>query len=64
MVGILVLSILAAVANTILLKVTGDKGKQVSSGSSTSGEAPPMDGAARRELQETGLGRLWWRRRS
>ena len=64
MVGILCLSILSAVANTILLRLFGSKhSKQISSGSSTSeGEGVIVDGAARREVQERGLGRLWWRR--
>lgn len=66
MVGILCLSILSAVAMTILLRVVGkgSRAKQVSSGSSTSeGEGVIVDGAAKRELQERGLGRIWWRRR-
>ena len=65
MVGILCLSILSAVAITVLLRFVGNgpNAKQVSSGSSTSdGEGVIQDGAARRELQERGLGRLWWRR--
>lgn len=65
MVGILCLSILSSVIMTLLLKFVGNtpKGKQVSSGSSTSdGEGVIIDGAAKRELQERGLGRLWWRR--
>lgn len=66
MVGILCLSILSAIAMTVLLRMVGNRpgAKQISSGSSTSeGEGVIMDGAARRELQERGLGRLWWRRR-
>lgn len=65
MIGILCLSILSAVVMTVLLKVVGNgpKTKQISSGSSTSGaEGVIMDGAARREVQERGLGRLWFRR--
>ncbi|KAL8847490.1 MAG: hypothetical protein Q9221_007483 [Calogaya cf. arnoldii] len=67
MVGILCLSILSAVAMTLLLKYVGNgpTAKQVSSGSSTSeGEGVVVDRAARRELHERGLGRLWWSRRS
>ena len=67
MVGILCLSILSAVGMTLLLKFVGNgpTAKQVSSGSSTSeGEGVVVDGAARRELQERGFGRLWWSRRS
>ncbi|KAL8704438.1 MAG: hypothetical protein Q9201_002396 [Fulgogasparrea decipioides] len=66
MVGILCLSILSAVAMTLLLRYVGNRptGKQVSSGSSTSeDEGVIVDGAARRELQERGFGRLWWSRR-
>ncbi|KAL8833144.1 MAG: hypothetical protein Q9170_004476 [Blastenia crenularia] len=66
MVGILCLSILSAAVMTLLLRYVGNRpnGKQVSSGSSTSeGEGVIMDGAARRELQERGFGRLWWSRR-
>ena len=65
MVGILALSILSSAVLTVLLRVVGKrrKAKQISSGSSTSeGEGVIVDGAARRELQERGLGRLWWRR--
>ncbi|MCJ1279331.1 hypothetical protein MMC21_007155 [Puttea exsequens] len=66
MVGILCLSILSAFVMTILLRVVGNgpAAKQISSRSSTSeGEGVIMDGAAKRELQERGLGRLWMRRR-
>ena len=65
MVGILCLSILSAATMTLLLRFVGNgpRAKQASSGSSTSeGEGIIVDGAARRELQERGLGRLWWRR--
>ena len=66
MVGILCLSILSAFTMTLLLRFIGNRpnAKQISSGSSTSeGEGVIMDGAAKRELQERGFGRLWWRRR-
>ena len=66
MVGILCLSILSAVTMMLLLRFVGNgpRAKQVSSGSSTSeGEGVIVDGAARRELQERGFGRLWWSRR-
>ena len=65
MVGILCLSILSSVVMTLLLKWVGNgpAAKQISSRSSTSEvEGVIMDGAAKRELQERGLGRLWWRR--
>lgn len=66
MVGILCLSILSAFVMTLLLRMVGNgpSTKQMSSGSSTSeGEGILVDGAARRELQERGFGRLWWRSR-
>ncbi|KAL8927079.1 MAG: hypothetical protein Q9208_002625 [Pyrenodesmia sp. 3 TL-2023] len=66
MVGILCLSILSAAVMTLLLRSVGNgpNAKQISSGSSTSeGEGVIVDGAARREVQERGLGRLWWFRR-
>jgi hypothetical protein len=49
----------------VLLKMFGnDKAKQISSASSTSeGEAGYIDGAARREVQQRGLGRMFWSRR-
>ena len=65
MVGILCVSILSSVAMTLLLKFVGNgpTAKQVSSRSSVSeGEGAIMDGAAKRELLERGLGRLWWRK--
>ncbi len=65
MVGILCLSIVSAAVMALLLKYVGNRpsAKQVSSGSSTSeSEGVIVDGAAKRELQERGLGRLWWRR--
>lgn len=65
MVGILCLSILSSAINTLLLKYIGNRvrAKQASSGSSVSeGEGVIIDGAARREVHERGLGRLWWGR--
>lgn len=67
MVGILCLSILSSIANTYLLKAFGTRGrgKHVSSRSSLSeGDGEIMDGAAKRELQERGFGRMWFNRRS
>ncbi|CAD6585391.1 MAG: hypothetical protein ASARMPREDX12_001989 [Alectoria sarmentosa] len=65
MVGILCLSILSAFVMTLLLKWVGNgsRAKQVSSGSSASESEGVMDGAAKRELQERGFGRMWWSRR-
>jgi MFS family permease len=62
MIAILCASILSAGSMVVLLKMFGDnKGKQVSSASSTSeGEAAYVDGAARREVQQRGLGRMFW----
>lgn len=69
MVGILCASILASTLNTVCLKWFGHRGftpKKVSSSSSVSGAESgiPVDGAARREIQERGLGRLWWSKRT
>lgn len=63
MIGILCLSILSSVVMTILLKVVGNNSsrKILSSGSSaTEGSDQFQDGAARRELQQRGFGRMWW----
>lgn len=65
MVGILCLSILSSVVMTLLLRFVGNGPavKQISSASSTSeAEGVILDGAAKRELQERGLGRFWWKR--
>lgn len=61
MIGILCASILSAASMVVLLKVFGNpKAKQVSSASSTSeGEGGYVDGAARREVQQRGLGRMF-----
>jgi MFS family permease len=65
MVGILALSAVNSLILTLLLRTVGkDPAKQISSTSSTiEGEGVIVDGAARRELQQRGLGRIWWRRR-
>ena len=66
MIGILFLSILSSFVMTLLLRFVGNGpgAKQISSGSSTSeGEGVIVDGAARREVQERGLGRMWWWKR-
>ncbi|KAJ4991612.1 major facilitator superfamily transporter [Stagonosporopsis vannaccii] len=61
MIGILCVSILSAALMVVLLRVFGNnKAKQISSASSTSeGEAVYVDGAARREVQQRGLGRMF-----
>ena len=65
MIGILCLSILSSIVMTLLLKVVGNNpsNKILSSGSSaTEGANEFQDGAARRELQQRGFGRMWWRK--
>jgi MFS family permease len=64
MIGILCLSILASIAMTILLRVVGNKpsDKITSSGSSATEADRFQDGAARREIQQRGFGRMWWRK--
>ena len=62
MIGILCLSILSSIVMTVLLKVVGNKpsNKTLSSGSSASeGANEFQDGAARRELEQRGFGRMW-----
>lgn len=65
MVGILVLSILAALLMILLLRLFGTPpAKQLSGSSSISNEQGVIeDGAARREIHQRGLGRLWIRGR-
>lgn len=60
MVGILVMSILASVVMTVLLRVVGNGSAKKVIGESGSEEF--QDGAARREGRQRGLGGLWWRR--
>jgi MFS family permease len=66
MIGILCMSILAAALMTLLLKIVDNKpsGKLASSGSSTSEPDRFQDGAARRELQQRGFGKMWRGRRT
>jgi MFS family permease len=66
MIGILCASIVAAASMVILLKMFGNsQAKQISSASSTSeGNPEYIDGAARREVQQRGLGRMFWSKRS
>lgn len=61
MIGILCGSIVSAASMVVLLRVFGNsQAKQVSSASSTNeGEAGYVDGAARREVQQRGLGRMF-----
>jgi MFS family permease len=63
MIGILCLSILSSIVMTVLLKFVDNKAssKTLSSGSSANeGSDELQDGAARRELEQRGLGRMWW----
>jgi len=65
MVAILGASIASAATMVLLLRVFGnERAKQISSASSTSEGVPAyVDGAARREIQQRGLGRMFWSRR-
>lgn len=60
MIGILCGSILAAALMVVLLKFFGNGRKQISGASSTmEGGDGFVDGAARREVQQRGLGRMF-----
>ncbi|KAI0164447.1 MFS general substrate transporter [Hypoxylon sp. FL1284] len=66
MIGILCISILSSFVMFVALKITGNRPshKVNSSGGSTmDGSDSFQDGAARRELQQRGFGRMWWSRR-
>ncbi|KAI4859391.1 MFS general substrate transporter [Hypoxylon rubiginosum] len=63
MIGILCISILSSFVMFVALKITGSKpSHKISSsgGSTTDGLDGFQDGAARRELQQRGFGRMWW----
>ena len=64
MIGILCLSILSAIVNVVLLRFGGNRPAKRVSGNSSMSESEGVieDGAARRELHERGLGKLWWSR--
>lgn len=66
MIGILCMSILASIVMTLLLKFVGNtpSAKVASSGSSTTEPDRFQDGAARREIQQRGFGRMWWNKRN
>lgn len=67
MIGILCISIVSSIAMTVLIRVFGNKPSQkiASSGSSAVDSVDDyQDGAARRELQQRGFGRMWWNRRN
>lgn len=62
MIGILCLSILSSIFMTVMLKIVGNRPsvKMVNDASdSIDGVDGFQDGAARREIQQRGLGRLW-----
>ncbi|KAF2095468.1 MFS general substrate transporter [Rhizodiscina lignyota] len=62
MIGMLAVSIASAIVNTMLLRVFRGSAKKASGTSSVSEGEVILDRAARRELQERGLGRLWIRK--
>lgn len=67
MIGILCISIVSSIAMTVLIRLFGNKPSQkiMSSGSSAVDSVDDFqDGAARRELQQRGFGRIWWSRRT
>ena len=66
LVGILGVSVVSSVVLTVALRVVGKRegaGKGSGGSSRDEREGVIVDGAARREVQQRGLGRLWWRRR-
>lgn len=65
MIGILCMSILSSFVMFVALKITEKHNHKVhSSGASTNEGADGFqDGAARRELQQRGFGRMWWSKR-
>jgi MFS family permease len=64
MIGILCLSIVSSFVMTTLLKFIGNNPSKrvLSSSSSADGVDEFQDGAARREVQQRGFGRMWWRK--
>ncbi|KAI2470895.1 MFS general substrate transporter [Annulohypoxylon bovei var. microspora] len=67
MVGILCVSILSSFVMYVALKFAGNKpSHKISSGGSSviDGADNFQDGAARRELQQRGFGRMWWSKRT
>ncbi|KAI0843958.1 MFS general substrate transporter [Daldinia vernicosa] len=67
MIGILCVSILSSIVMFVALKIVGNNPshKIGSSGSSKIDSVDGFpDGAARRELQQRGFGRMWWRKRT
>lgn len=67
MIAILAVSIVSSFGMFIALKIVGDKprNKPNINGNSINDESdPPQDGAALREAQHRGFGRMWWSRKS
>ncbi|KAI0896611.1 MFS general substrate transporter [Annulohypoxylon nitens] len=67
MIGILCVSILSSAIMFVALKVFGNKPSQkITSGGSSimDGVDEFQDGAARRELQQRGFGRIWWSKKT
>jgi len=62
MIGILCLSILSSFVMTILLNVFGNKRSTKIQFNEGSASEEPQDGAARREQQQRGLGKMPWSR--
>lgn len=62
MIGILCLSISSSIIMTVLLKIVGNSPSDTATSSGSSASEPDgfQDGAARRELQQRGFGRMWW----
>lgn len=65
MIGILAVSIISSFTMKLLLRLFGNQptAKVLSSGSSSDEGNRFQDGAARRELQQRGFGRMWWSRK-
>lgn len=64
MIGILAISIASSIIMTVLLKIFGNNPSQKITGGSGSDTDEFQDGAARREVEQRGFGRMWWSKRS
>lgn len=65
MIGILCVSIVSSFAMTVLLRVSGNEpSRGIVGGENGDDEVDDLqDGAARREQQQRGFGKMWWSRR-
>lgn len=63
MIGILCVSIVSSIAMTVLLRVFGNQPSQKIASSAAGSADEFQDGAARRELQQRGFGKVRWGRR-